>query len=72
MIVWKAIEVVLGIVLVALALRDVFDTVVVPGESRGSLRVARRLGPEATVVTLMADSGLKYLGTDVYARRTAS
>ena len=43
MIVWKAIEVVLGIVLVALALRDVFDTVVVPGESRGSLRVARRL-----------------------------
>jgi hypothetical protein len=42
-IVWKAIEVVLGIVLVALALRDVFDTVLVPGESRGSLRVTRRL-----------------------------
>jgi hypothetical protein len=42
-IVGKAIEVVLGIILVALALRDVFDTVVVPGESRGSLRVARRL-----------------------------
>jgi cysteine synthase A len=37
-----------------------------------ALRVAERLGPEATVVTLMADSGLKYLGTDVYARRTAS
>ncbi len=43
MIVWKAIEVVLGIVLVGLALRDVFDTVVVPGEARGTLRVARRL-----------------------------
>ena len=31
-----------------------------------ALRVAQRLGPGATVVTLMADSGLKYLGTDVY------
>jgi cysteine synthase A len=33
-----------------------------------SLRVAEELGPEATVVTLMADSGLKYLSTDVYSR----
>jgi cysteine synthase A len=33
-----------------------------------ALRLARRLGPEATVVTLMADSGLKYLSTDVYRR----
>ena len=39
----EAIEVVVGVVLVALALRDVFDTVVVPGEARGALRVARRL-----------------------------
>ncbi len=31
-----------------------------------ALRVAERLGPEATVVTLMVDSGLKYLSTDVY------
>src|SRR5512143_346659 len=31
--------------------------------------VAERLGPEARVVTLMADSGLKYLSTDVYKRR---
>jgi cysteine synthase A len=31
-----------------------------------ALRVAERLGPSATVVTLMADSGLKYLNTDVY------
>ena len=31
-----------------------------------AIRVAERLGPEARVVTLMADSGLKYLSTDVY------
>jgi len=33
-----------------------------------AIRVAKRLGPEARVVTLLADSGLKYLGTDVYPR----
>jgi len=33
-----------------------------------ALRVAERLGPGARVVTLMADSGLKYLSTDVYKR----
>jgi cysteine synthase len=31
-----------------------------------AIRVARRLGPGATVVTLLADSGLKYLSTDLY------
>ncbi len=31
-----------------------------------ALRVAERLGPAATVVTLLVDSGLKYLTTDVY------
>jgi len=34
-----------------------------------AIRVAERLGPTATVVTLMADSGLKYLNTDVYRNR---
>ncbi len=34
-----------------------------------AIRVAERLGPNANVVTLMADSGLKYLSTDVYRRR---
>src|SRR5438309_1097732 len=34
-----------------------------------SLAVAKRLGPGAKVVTLMVDSGLKYLSTDVYRRR---
>ncbi len=37
----------------------------------GAIRVAERLGPDAIVVTLMADSGLKYLSTDVY-RETQS
>lgn len=31
-----------------------------------AIQVARRLGPDATVVTLMCDSGLKYLSTDVF------
>lgn len=31
-----------------------------------AIRVAERLGPGATVVTLMCDSGLKYLNTDVF------
>jgi cysteine synthase A len=31
-----------------------------------AIRLAERLGPEATVVTLMVDSGLKYLSTDLY------
>jgi cysteine synthase A len=33
-----------------------------------AIRIGRRLGPEAVVVTLLADSGLKYLNTDVYRR----
>jgi cysteine synthase A len=35
-----------------------------------ALRVAERLGPHAKVVTLMVDSGLKYVSTDVYQRRS--
>ena len=31
-----------------------------------ALRVAERLGPKATVVTLMVDSGLRYLSTDLF------
>jgi cysteine synthase A len=33
-----------------------------------ALHAAERLGSGAKVVTLMADSGLKYLSTDVYRR----
>ena len=36
------------------------------GNVVAALRVAERLGPEATVVSLMCDSGLKYLGTSLY------
>lgn len=31
-----------------------------------AIRVGERLGPEAVIITLMVDSGLKYLSTDVY------
>jgi len=31
-----------------------------------AIQIATRLGKDSTVVTLMIDSGLKYLGTDVY------
>ncbi|HUU46626.1 MAG TPA: cysteine synthase family protein [Acidobacteriota bacterium] len=31
-----------------------------------ALRVAERLGPEACIATLMVDSGMKYLSTDVF------
>jgi cysteine synthase len=34
-----------------------------------ALRVAEQLGPGARVVTLMCDTGLKYLSTDVYRAR---
>ena len=33
-----------------------------------ALRIAERLGPEAVVVTVIVDSGLRYLSTDLYAR----
>lgn len=33
-----------------------------------AIRIAARLGPGANVVTVLADSGLKYLSTDVYRR----
>ena len=32
-----------------------------------AIRVARQLGPRATVATIIVDSGLRYLSTDVYA-----
>jgi len=33
-----------------------------------AIRVAERLGPDAKIATLMVDSGLKYLSTDVYRK----
>lgn len=57
----------------AMARRLARDEAIFAGTSSGAnviaaLRVAERLGPEAVVVTLMADSGLKYVSTDVYRR----
>jgi cysteine synthase A len=37
-----------------------------------AIQLAERLGPDANVVTLMVDSGLKYLSTDVYRSRGRS
>jgi cysteine synthase A len=49
------------------------DEALFAGTSSGAnvlaaIRVGERLGPGAKVVTLMIDSGLKYLSTDVYRR----
>ncbi|MBV9462280.1 MAG: hypothetical protein JO141_32865 [Bradyrhizobium sp.] len=59
MVVREIMEVVIGIVLVGLALRDLFVTVVVPGESAGALRVARRRMEDIAVFGLT--EGLKHL-----------
>jgi cysteine synthase A len=37
-----------------------------------AMQVGERLGPGATVVTLMADSGLKYLNRDLYSSRSSA
>ena len=55
----------------AMARRLAREEAVFAGTSGGAnvvaaIQVAERLGPGAKVVTLMADSGLKYLNTDVY------
>ena len=31
-----------------------------------ALRVAERLGPDATIATIIVDSALRYLSTDIY------
>lgn len=36
------------------------------GNVHAAIRVAKKLGPSANVVTLMIDSGLKYVSTDLY------
>ncbi len=56
----------------AMARRLAREEALFAGTSSGAnviaaIRVAERLGRGAKVVTLMADSGLKYLSTDVYA-----
>ena len=58
----------------AMTRRIARDEALFAGTSSGAnvvaaLQVAERLGPGARVVTLMADSGLKYLSTGVHGRR---
>ena len=54
-----------------MARRLAWEEALFAGTSSGAnvvaaIRVAERLGPSAKVVTLMVDSGLKYLSTNVY------
>jgi len=37
-----------------------------------AIRVAQRLGPSATVATIIVDSGLRYLSTDIYRSDSSS
>jgi cysteine synthase A len=58
----------------AMARRLASEEALFAGTSSGAnvvaaIRVAERLGPGAKVVTLMVDSGLKYLHTDVYGTK---
>ena len=57
----------------AMARRLAREEALFAGTSSGAnvvaaLRLAERLGPGRTVVTLLCDSGLKYLSTDVYRK----
>ena len=36
------------------------------GNVHAAIRIAKKLGPDSKIVTLMVDSGLKYLSTDLY------
>ncbi len=56
----------------AMARRLAREEALFAGTSAGAnvvaaLRVAQRLGPEKSVVTLLCDSGLKYLSTELYS-----
>jgi cysteine synthase A len=60
----------------AMARRLARDEGIFAGASTGAnvvaaIRVAERLGPKATVATLIVDSGLRYLSTDIF-RNTAT
>jgi cysteine synthase A len=56
----------------AMARRLAREEGILAGTSSGAnvvaaLRVAERLGPTATVATIVVDSGLRYLSTDLYS-----
>jgi cysteine synthase A len=60
----------------AMARRLAREEAVFAGTSTGAnvvaaVRLAARLGPQATVATIVVDSGLRYLSTDVFEAREA-
>ncbi len=62
-----------GVTIVCVEPGESWEEALFAGTSSGAnviaaIRVAQRLGPGRTVVTLLADSGLKYSSTDVFAR----
>jgi len=62
---------------VAMAVRLAREEGLFAGTSTGSnviaaLRLAEQLGPDATVVTIMCDTGMKYFSTDLYQAYTTS
>ncbi len=62
---------------VAMAVRLAREEGLFAGTSTGAnvlaaLRLAEQLGPEATIVTLMCDTGMKYLSTALYRAHTGS
>lgn len=62
---------------VAMAIRLAREEGLFAGTSTGAnvvaaLRVAEELGPEATIVTLMCDSGMKYLSSALYRAHASS
>ncbi|MFZ1401457.1 MAG: cysteine synthase family protein [Anaerolineae bacterium] len=68
----NAIETVTSEEAKAMARRLAREEGIFAGASSGAnvvaaIRVARQLGPRATVATIIVDSGLRYLSTDVYA-----
>lgn len=61
---------------VAMAVRLAREEGLFSGTSTGAnliaaLRLADRLGPEATIVTLMCDTGMKYLSSEMYRAHTS-
>lgn len=55
----------------AMARRLALEEGIFAGASSGAnvvaaLQIAKRLGPKSTVVTIIVDSGLRYLSTDLY------
>ena len=69
---FNAIETVTSEEAKAMARRLAREEGIFAGASSGAnvvaaIRVARQLGPGAMVATIIVDSGLRYLSTDVYA-----